>query len=47
MPLEMAMKIISEIANLRLEILKTKFLKIVVYQFENKFNNLGKLKISH
>ena len=40
MPLEMAIKIISEIANLKLDIFKIKFLKIIIYiQFENKFSN--------
>ena len=40
MPLEMAMKIMSDIANLKLDIFKIKFLKIISYiQFENKFSN--------
>ena len=40
MPLETAMKIMSDMANLKLDILKTKFLKkIIQIQFENKFNN--------
>ena len=40
MLLEMAIKIMSEIANLKLDIFKIKFLKIIIYiQFENKFNN--------
>ena len=39
-PLEMAMKIMSDIANLKLDILKIKFLRIIIYiEFENKFNN--------
>ena len=39
-PLEIAMNSISEIANLKLDIFKIKFLKIIIYiQFENKFSN--------
>ena len=44
-PLEIAMKIINKIANLKLDILKIKFLKIIIYiQFENKFNNPSETK---
>ena len=40
MPLEIAMKIISDMANLKLEIFKIRFLKIIIQiQFDNKFNN--------
>ena len=39
-PLEIAMKIISDMANLKLDIFKIRFLKIIIYiQFENKFIN--------
>ena len=45
MPLEIAMKIMSDIANLKLDIFKIKFLKIIIYiQFENKFNNPSETK---
>ena len=39
-PLEMAMKIISDMANLKLDIFNIRFLKIIIQiQFDNKFNN--------
>ena len=40
MPLVIAMKIISDMANLKLDIFNIRFLKIIIQiQFDNKFNN--------
>ena len=45
MPLEIAMKIISDMANLKLDILKIRFLKKTIQiQFENKFNKPSETK---
>ena len=47
MPLVIAMKIISDMANLKLDILNIKFLKIIIQiQFDNKFNNPRETKNS-
>jgi len=40
MPLVIAMKSISDMANLKLDIFNIRFLKIIIQiQFDNKFNN--------
>ena len=40
MPLVIAIKIISEMANFKLDIFKIRFLKIIIQiKFENRFNN--------